>query len=80
MTKYAREHFKAEEDLMRAHGYPHLDEHKEQHLAFQEKTARLCFATVKGQASVPQELLAYLQKWLIHHILKVDMAFKPFFE
>jgi len=80
MTQYAREHFKAEEDLMHAQDYPHLDEHKEQHLAFQEKAARLCFATVKGQASVPHELLEYLQKWLIHHILQTDMAFKPFFE
>ena len=80
MTRYAQEHFKAEEELMNEHGYPRLDEHKEQHLGFQEKVARLCFATVKGQASVPQELMEYLQKWLIHHILQEDMAFKPFFE
>ena len=80
MTQYAQEHFKAEEDLMQAYGYPHLDEHKQQHLEFQEKAARLCFATVKGQASVPSELLAYLQNWLTRHILQTDMAFKPFFE
>lgn len=80
MTNYAREHFKTEEDLMIKHDYPHLDGHKQQHHGFQEKAARLCFATVKGQASVPHELLEYLQRWLTHHILEVDMAFKPFFE
>jgi hemerythrin len=80
MTNYAQEHFKSEEDLMIEHGYPHLDEHRHQHHGFQEKAARLCFATVKGQTSVPQELLEYLQQWLIRHILQVDMAFKPFFE
>jgi hemerythrin len=80
MTNYAQEHFKSEEDLMIEHGYPHLDEHRHQHHGFQEKAARLCFATVKGQTSVPQELLEYLQQWLIRHILQADMAFKPFFE
>ncbi len=80
MTNYAQEHFKSEEDLMIEYDYPHLDEHQHQHHGFQEKAARLCFATVKGQTSVPHELLAYLQQWLIHHILQADMAFKPFFE
>jgi len=80
MTNYAQEHFKSEEDLMIEHDYPHLDEHRRQHRGFQEKAARLCFATVKGQASVPHEMLVYLQQWLIHHILQADMAFKPFFE
>ena len=80
MTNYAQEHFKSEEDLMIAHDYPRLDEHKHQHLGFQEKAARLCLATVKGRTSVPHELLEYLQQWLIRHILQTDMAFKPFFE
>ncbi len=80
MTHYAQEHFKSEEDLMIEHDYPLLEEHRDRHREFQEKAARLCFATIKGQTSVPQELLAYLQQWLIHHILQEDMAFKPFFK
>jgi len=80
MTNYAEEHFKSEEKLMLEHDYPHLDAHIQQHRGFQEKAARLCFATVKGQTSVPHELLEYLQQWLIHHILQTDMAFRPFFE
>lgn len=79
MTRYAQEHFKAEEDLMTAYTYPGLEEHRQQHDGFREKAARLCLATVEGQASVPQDLLAFLQQWLVRHILQVDMAFKPFF-
>lgn len=80
MTRYAQEHFKSEEDLMIAHRYPLLEEHQHQHREFQEKAARLSVATAEGHTSVPQELLAYLQQWLIRHILQADMAFKPFFE
>ncbi|MDX2512842.1 MAG: bacteriohemerythrin [Desulfobacterales bacterium] len=80
MTRYAQEHFKSEEDLMTEHHYPHLEAHKHQHQGFQEKVARLCMATAEGQTTVPRELLAYLQQWLIRHILQADMAFKPFFE
>ena len=80
MTRYAREHFKSEEDLMTEHDYPYLEEHRQQHDEFREKAARLCVATVEGDASVPQALAAYLLQWLIRHILQEDMAFKPFFE
>ena len=80
LTRYAQEHFNAEEDRMTEYGYPALEEHRRQHDAFREKVARLCVATVEGEASVPQDLLAYLQRWLIRHILQADMAFKPFFE
>ncbi len=80
MTRYAQEHFKSEEDLMAEYHYPHLEAHKHQHHGFQDKVARLCLATAEGQTTVPRELLAYLQQWLIRHILQEDMAFKPFFE
>jgi hemerythrin len=80
MTRYALEHFKAEEDLMTEHDYPHLAEHRRRHRSFQEKAAMLSVATAEGHPSVPRELLEYLQQWLIRHILQEDMAFKPFFE
>jgi hemerythrin-like metal-binding protein len=79
MTRYAQEHFQSEEDLMLAHGYPRRKEHTQEHREFREKVARLCVATAEGRATVPHELLAYLHQWLQHHILQVDMAFKPFF-
>ncbi len=79
MTCYAKEHFKSEEALMAEHDYPHLEVHKHQHLGFQDKVARFCLATAEGEATVPRELLAYLRRWWLRHILQEDMAFKPFF-
>ncbi len=37
MTRYAQQHFKSEEALMIEHGYPHLEQHKNQHKAFKIK-------------------------------------------
>lgn len=79
MTNYGIEHFKTEEDLMRQHNYPQLEEHVAEHLAFREKTANLCFATMIDVAIVPEIILSFLRDWLEEHILNHDMAYVSFF-
>ncbi len=79
MTNYAFEHFATEEELMREHNYPHLEEHVAQHRAFRKKTVDFCSATMLDVEAVPETMLYYLRDWLVEHILKSDMAFKPFF-
>ena len=79
MTKYAQEHFAIEEDLMRQHNYPHLEEHIVQHRSFQKKTVDFCSATMLDVTAVPEIMLHYLRDWLVEHILKSDMVYKPFF-
>lgn len=78
MTKYAQEHFRLEEDLMRERDYPHLDEQVAQHRAFRKKVADFCFATMLDAQSVPDIMLNYLRDWLVNHILECDMAYKPY--
>ena len=79
MTSYARKHFSAEEELLRRHHYPRLEEQVAEHQAFQKKTTDFCSATMLHVRVVPETLLHYLSDWLVHHILKTDMAYKPFF-
>jgi hemerythrin len=79
MTTYAQEHFEAEEQLMEKHGYPQTEEHTAQHHAFRRKTGELCMATMSAVGNVPESILQYLRDWLVGHILKSDMAYKPFF-
>ena len=79
MTNYAQTHFKAEEELMRQHNYPHLEEHVDQHRAFKKKTVDFCSATMINVGNVPEALLHYLSNWLVEHILSSDRAYKPFF-
>ena len=80
MTRYAQTHFKTEERLMEAYGYPGLEEQKIQHRDFRKKTAGFTTATTLGMDQEPEDLLKYLSDWLVHHILEDDMAYRAFFK
>ena len=80
MTRYAQTHFKTEERLMEAYGYPGLEDQKMQHRDFRKKTVGFSTATTFGIDQVPEDLLTYLTNWLVHHILEEDMAYKAFFK
>jgi len=79
MTRYAQTHFKTEERLMEAYGYPGLEEQKIQHRDFRKKTVGFSTATTFGIDQVPEDLLTYLTNWLVHHILEDDMVYRAFF-
>ena len=70
LTNYAQEHFKSEEELMVKLGYPNYDDHKKEHLAFTERVAEMCMATVEGSETVPHQLLDYLHHWLHNNGLR----------
>ena len=80
MTRYAQAHFKAEESLMEVHGFPGLEEQKSQHRDYRKKTVGFSTATTFGVEQVPEDLLAYLADWWVHHILEDDMAYRSFFK
>jgi len=80
MTEYALGHFAFEENLMAEHGYPQIKEQHKEHRAFQKTTGKFCSATAIDVHGIPEMLLEHLSGWLTHHILKVDMAYRPFFE
>lgn len=75
LKHFVREHFTAEEALMRAAGYPRLKEHTEEHEAFRARLGEVLVKSI-GQ-DMPPETLAFLQDWLTHHIAKVDMDYVP---
>ena len=80
MTRYAQMHFKTEEKLMEMYGYPGLKKQKVQHRNFRKKTVEFSTATNLGIDHIPDALLTYLAKWLTHHILEDDMAYRSFFK
>ena len=79
MTSYALEHFKTEEALMKKHGYPDFEEHRQEHVAYRKKAIDFSTAASIGVESTPQILVAYLFEWWTHHILEEDMKYKSFF-
>jgi hemerythrin len=79
MTSYALEHFKTEEALMKKHGFPDFEEHRQEHVTYRKKAIDFSTAAGLGVESTPQILVAYLSDWWTHHILEEDMKYKSFF-
>lgn len=78
LVDYTSYHFKAEEELFQAHHYPGWEDHKKQHndLAMQLLNLQISFA--KGETEVSQEMMKFLNEWLINHILVSDKEYATF--
>jgi hemerythrin len=79
MTQYAVYHFETEEALMLKYNYPEYESQRDDHTQFKMKTAKFCLDALLRKETLPDELLSYLRDWLTHHILEVDMKYKPYF-
>lgn len=73
MLSYALTHFKTEENMLMKKGYPHLTEHKKQHMEFIKKVSDLSMNLDLSNKEIKNEILGYLKDWLIYHILEEDI-------
>lgn len=76
---YVKEHFRAEEELLRKNGYADFQAHKEEHRTFEEWLGAVRQSFNLGGSSahlIAQSMNAYLRNWLINHILESDMAYR----
>jgi hemerythrin len=78
MLDYADYHFKTEEELFKTHNYPGLEIHKQQHDAFVKKVFELKEDFAKGRITISLKILAFLNEWLINHILDSDQKYAPY--
>ncbi|GAB6051857.1 bacteriohemerythrin [Magnetospira thiophila] len=80
LLDYVRYHFEAEERLMKLAAYPNLEAHQELHKVMggkvAEKHQELVERGLDEKGSL--ELMNFLSDWLIRHILREDMKYKPF--
>ncbi len=72
LDDYALTHFAFEEELMRSLQSPYLAEHVLEHNHFKTKLADMRERLKKGFNSLDLELSAYLNRWMVDHILKMD--------
>lgn len=78
-ARYVREHFDREEIILTDYQYPELRHHKLQH----QNIKKSVYAIRKIYSENPQlinmdKLVAFFAGWLKNHILKEDMAYRPF--
>ena len=78
LVEYARVHFRAEEQIMEAHGYPELQKHREAHHKFEDKISSLRSRLIKNGDLDAHEILDFLKKWWTSHIIKRDKDYQPY--
>lgn len=76
LKHYTRDHFAAEEALMKSAGFPGLTAHMAEHAAFRVRLGELQIKSM-GQ-DISTDTVKLLSDWLTHHITKTDMAYVPY--
>jgi len=83
LLAYALYHFDTEETLMQEYDYEEKDReaalrHLDQHRRFSEKVVGVRDALKAGESIPPRELIAFLNDWLVTHILNTDKLLGAF--
>lgn len=78
MTMYSLNHFRDEEDYMKKFEYSEYKQRHKEHNDFIKKTIAFGDRTMKGDYDIKDELLEYLQSWLVNHVRGTDKKLTDF--
>ncbi|WP_135081230.1 hemerythrin family protein [Terasakiella sp. SH-1] len=79
LSLYVDEHFEREERFLLRAGYPEYDAHKTAHDEFRDSIMSLRHYHQEHSDDVDADkIVAFLEKWLLDHIAKVDRAYEPY--
>lgn len=76
---YAENHFRFEESLMAAAGYPDLAAHRKSHLLFRVQLSNLAMS-FHGEEGDLLDLYGFLAGWIRFHVLETDQLYSPFLQ
>lgn len=75
--KHVREHFRAEETLMKSNGFPDYLEHRDAHNQMLDKLISLSDRVQRRQGD-SFDIQNFVSDWILAHILSEDMALGEF--
>jgi hemerythrin len=78
LSDYANYHFDLEENWMRQVNYPKLDAHILEHTTFKFKLFELNKQFENDRAYLTLEIVSFLRRWLLDHILNSDAKYGAF--
>jgi len=73
LVDYVKFHFKSEEEVMKKINFPDLHRHKKLHKNLVHEVATILVDLKNGRDWSGQELIAFLQHWLMEHIIGEDL-------
>lgn len=75
MADYAGVHFRDEEAMLKAIGYPQYDEHISRHRAYRSQMENLMGNYEEDPENTVKEIYAFLRQWWIEHIIEEDKLY-----
>ena len=72
---YIQFHFAEEEKLLKATGFPGLEQQIREHKFFASQIAELKERFSKGDPTIPVSTLEFLRDWFLQHILDADKKY-----
>ena len=63
---------------MRKHGYPEYEAHKTIHQALTREVREFQRKFQSGEPDMTDELMDFLKKWLVDHIMVIDKKYSTF--
>lgn len=79
LIDYTVYHFSAEEEVFEKYNYPDKEVHIKQHQGFVAKAKDLYAGLQGGSSILTNEVLDFLQEWVVTHIMKTDFKYSEFF-
>jgi hemerythrin-like metal-binding domain len=76
LAEYTEHHFRREEAILTAAGFPLLEQHKAEHSNLEARVRDIRDRWSGGERQVlDQEVLDFIKKWLTDHILGADKSY-----
>jgi hemerythrin-like metal-binding protein len=79
VMRFVETHFSEEEALMREHGYPGFEAHKQIHDRFIEELIKVKSQINNRDPAFRRKFGPMLWNWLMHHINEEDYKYREFF-
>lgn len=80
LIQYTEFHFSEEDKVMEHFQYSRLEDHRKEHQVLLTKASELHRDFSEGKAVLSNEVLDFLQDWVLNHIMKVDRQYSAFLE
>ena len=78
LISYTATHFKDEEQVMQANGYPELAKHKSEHEKLVKQVLELQKKFQEGGSVLTMTVMSFLKDWLVTHIQGEDKKYGVF--
>jgi hemerythrin len=80
LVDHAQVHFRAEENYMRAIGFPGLDQHRAEHLLLEQDLDNFGRHARNGEPGLHWRIFDFLNRWAERHFIESDQKYARFAE